>query len=416
MSSSPHIGLVGTLGDYAPGTQYTETFPTMDDPDATNWPGCTFLTSEMPTSNQTVKYSFNTTSYYHFASAIEFVDDNESPLSNLKVSQWVYAFENNPCSVKAAFPDASDDETDRFYVKVRSPEDEGAGTITAAIGTDSPGTAYDDSATNLELTETATNSGVFLSESLILVSNEADDNFTNANIVADDTLGDRTHIVALGGTVTAAYQGNKVEAGVPVLGAVTVNIVILRDEVGGTPAVSTNFVEQKWALVSENYAQVGVDVIVAGISTEDPPDDERVDLSDGNVLVETNALSGILAAEAKGIIDAYGTAGTNVDIHVFYVNGIKRGDNDGIVGCAVADYYHRSSEDSYIYNIFLTDYDNPFMTGHELLHLLADEYHSARQENLLYETPSSTDSETATKRIDWIQSSKVMGNDHVKKD
>jgi len=56
--------LVGTLGDYAPGTQYAETFPTRDDPDATNWPGCPFLTSEMPASNQTVKYSFRTDTYY----------------------------------------------------------------------------------------------------------------------------------------------------------------------------------------------------------------------------------------------------------------------------------------------------------------------------------------------------------------
>lgn len=56
--------LVGTLGDYAPGTNYTETFPKMDDADATNYPGCTFLTSELPTGSETVKYSFRTDTYY----------------------------------------------------------------------------------------------------------------------------------------------------------------------------------------------------------------------------------------------------------------------------------------------------------------------------------------------------------------
>jgi len=60
--------LVGTLGDYLPGTNYTETFPKMDDPGATNWPGCPFLTSAMPASNQTVKYSFDTTAYYELLS------------------------------------------------------------------------------------------------------------------------------------------------------------------------------------------------------------------------------------------------------------------------------------------------------------------------------------------------------------
>jgi len=59
--------LVGTLGDYAPGTVYTNVFPQMDDPDATNWPGCPFLTSEMPASSETVKYSFDTTAYYRLA-------------------------------------------------------------------------------------------------------------------------------------------------------------------------------------------------------------------------------------------------------------------------------------------------------------------------------------------------------------
>ena len=56
--------LLGTLGDYEPGTNYTEVFPQMDDPDATNWPGCTFLTSTQPSTSETVKYSFDTTTYY----------------------------------------------------------------------------------------------------------------------------------------------------------------------------------------------------------------------------------------------------------------------------------------------------------------------------------------------------------------
>jgi len=72
--------LVGTLGDYAPGTQYTETFPMMDDPDATNWPGCPFLTSEMPASNQTVKYSFRTDTYYRLCGLeIRRVDGGPAP-------------------------------------------------------------------------------------------------------------------------------------------------------------------------------------------------------------------------------------------------------------------------------------------------------------------------------------------------
>ena len=56
--------MVGTLGDYEPGTNYVETFPKMDDPAASNYPGCRFLKSEQPTDSETVKYSFRTEPYY----------------------------------------------------------------------------------------------------------------------------------------------------------------------------------------------------------------------------------------------------------------------------------------------------------------------------------------------------------------
>lgn len=57
---------VGTLGDFDPATSHTNVFPKMDDPEATNYPGCTFMTSDQPgdNSSQTVKYSFDTTAYY----------------------------------------------------------------------------------------------------------------------------------------------------------------------------------------------------------------------------------------------------------------------------------------------------------------------------------------------------------------
>jgi len=91
VSSSPHIGLVGTLGDYLPGTNYTETFPAMDDPDSTNWPGCTFLTSEMPASNQTVKYSFDTAAYYELLS-VEIRGEDGGPAPEMIPEEAITTF------------------------------------------------------------------------------------------------------------------------------------------------------------------------------------------------------------------------------------------------------------------------------------------------------------------------------------
>ena len=62
---SPDICLVGTLGDYEPGTTYEEKFPEMNEVN-TNYPSCTYLTNSQPGDNtsQTVKYSFDTRAYY----------------------------------------------------------------------------------------------------------------------------------------------------------------------------------------------------------------------------------------------------------------------------------------------------------------------------------------------------------------
>jgi len=73
--------LVGTLGNYAPGASYTNAFPTIDDPDGTNWPGCTFLTSDMPTNSQTVKYNFDMTSYYPLET-VEIIPKGQATESN----------------------------------------------------------------------------------------------------------------------------------------------------------------------------------------------------------------------------------------------------------------------------------------------------------------------------------------------
>jgi Zn-dependent peptidase ImmA (M78 family) len=113
------------------------------------------------------------------------------------------------------------------------------------------------------------------------------------------------------------------------------------------------------------------------------------------------------------LIGAYGTLGTNLDIHVFYVNVIKVGEGFA-AGSAVADYWYDASENDYLYNIFINDATNkPFTAAHELAHLLADAPHESDRVNILYTPTSTVNVSTATKRFTSGQETSIRGNAHV---
>lgn len=345
---------------------------------------------------------------------VDILDASKNETTTLKVAKWTNSFNAGP-TVKDEFI-ASDD--DKFYVRVNDQSKKGSGKISVKLSTDSAGTNYDDDATEIELLEESTNSGIFISTNMLMVSDNVDDDFTNPTVVADDIKNDRTHKIALGGKVKVQYPntgtvvGEKEASVPPSLKAVDVNVIILRDKPAasnGVPVVTTTHVSNMWNIVKERYAQVGIAVNYT-VSIQDPP--SGVDLTDG-LLVREAIYNHVLAAEAKALIAAYGTVGNNADIHIFYVNTVVVGEVRPY-GSAVADYYYYPSENDYLYNIFINNAVNkPFTAAHELAHLLADDPESNEEFNVLFGPTSTANFPAATKRLNITQESTMRGNGHV---
>jgi hypothetical protein len=250
----------------------------------------------------------------------------------------------------------------------------------------------------------------------MLMSDDVDDDH-KVDGVDDDALNDRSHKVALDGTVKVEYQTSdgqtcRDEASVPNKKSVHVNVIILRDKAqadGGTPVQTQADVEAKWKIVTERYGQVGT-LVTWDVDIKDPP--AGVDLSDG-LLVRPTSASKRLTAEAKALIEGLGTKGAANDIHAFHVNEIKVG-TGGAYGSAVADYWYDAAEDDYLYNLFLDPTANKIFTPpHELAHLLVDTGHEASPVNVLQTSTSISNTVGATKRFTETQETKIHASPRV---
>ena len=348
-----------------------------------------------------------------------FLGESGNEVGTLSVGKWENAFNAGP-TVKDNFIDL---DPDRFLIQAKDPSKRGAGSITVQLSTDSDGTAYDDDATEITLTEEPFNSGVFISTNMLLVSDDVDDDFTNSSVVADDSQNDRTHKIAIGGKVIAQYScapsvNCTKEASVPpYVKTVDVSIIILRDKPAssnGVPVIDISTVTNFWTIAKDRYAQVGINVNWTGPTIEDPP--AGVDLSD-DLLYKTLAEPTIVAPETKALINALGTTNTTADIHVFYVNHILAyGSRAG--GVAIGDYAVDESEENYTYNIILSgSISTPwggYAAAHELGHLLTDTGHPTSDTwRLMHGNTLTTTGCTGSRRFTESEENSIRGNSHA---
>jgi hypothetical protein len=215
----------------------------------------------------------------------------------LKVAKWENSFEEyfdqptltEKVRVKAPNGDGTDFidwDPDRFTVRVFDSAAAAAGkaTIDVTLATTNVNgfTAYNDGATKLTLVKMPAgspgeygNAGWYWSDSQILVSNQVDDEFTAPYLQADDTdpapgplanhkngssfpISDRTHRIALRGSVTVKYNDGTKEytetSKVLAKNTVKVHVSILRPTVGGKP-VATETEANEWVhAANEQYA------------------------------------------------------------------------------------------------------------------------------------------------------------------
>lgn len=305
---------------------------------------------------------------------VDFLDISKNRTAALKVAKWENGFNAGP-TVKDNFIDL--EPRDQFYVSVNDQSKKGSGMVSVRLSTDSAGTDYDDDATRIELPEDPANSGIFISKSMLMVSDDVDDDFTNPNVVADDTKNDRTHKVALGGKVKVRYPGTGAslcEKEASVLSTVThdLDVVIMRNKAkadGGTPLADEDAVKIQMAVIAERYAQLGYKVTWT-ISTEDPPP-LVVNLENGELSMGASPGdegSALLGDECRNLIDAF------PDGEIFYVGDIVWDDMSRQHAWAVADYWYADSENNYVGRAFVgTDASVvELVAAHELGHLIGN--------------------------------------------
>jgi hypothetical protein len=162
------------------------------------------------------------------------IGGSDQALGAVQVARWDNAYTGpSPPSVRNnADPDNFvEQDPSRFYLRISDANANanagGMDTIHARIGTLDAAMVVNDDFTDIELTETAVNSGEFLSRSQILTSNKLDaavlpcaagsvnceddefrahDGSTGGALVADDAPNDRTHRVDIEGKVRVLYR------------------------------------------------------------------------------------------------------------------------------------------------------------------------------------------------------------------
>jgi hypothetical protein len=335
---------------------------------------------------------------------ITYANGSEVGAAGLKVAKWQDAFELAPNGILAEVkgPDAGldfiDRDPDRFNVWVYDPArwgDAQVQHIQATIQTTNVVgfTEYNDNPTPVDLVKyggAGKGPGWFWSDSQMLVSNEADDKHSAATYLGADESGpgaaglpkngytaattwkisDRTHRVALRGTVRAEYTPTvgpliAATAGVPVTKNVKVHTTILK--VMGTPVL--NLAEANHAVhkANESFAQVGV-LLIPAIQFIDPP--AGVDLSNGLDGFTTPGPSET-AEEQALMVPGTRTAATD-DVELYFVNFIVGGGTSEWKGESFPAY--AVSDSKYADSVIIAkNYYSLFTVAHELGHVLLDD-------------------------------------------
>lgn len=259
-----------------------------------------------------------------------------------------------------------DSDDDRFYVRV--PGLTGAQTVTIKLETvENPLPEYNDNPTEIELVQT---NGTWETPSLILVSDQEDDDEYLGGIGNDDQTNDRSHKIQLGGKVRVSEikidgtaHNLDLKVPVPVKERATINAVVLAD------AGNVNLAaEEKTA--NERLAQLGVQITLVGGGGVKPIPAGLTDTTVLNWLPIRNEPS----QQAKALVDAYGTS-TVADIHVFFVKATTEPNGQTPVrGFALWGDDPRNG--SYGNNAFInTPLKGPFTFVHELVHLFTKRGH-----------------------------------------
>ncbi len=212
--------------------------------------------------------------------------DQFTEVDFVKVAKFQNAFDI-PIPAPVLKPNYNELDEDRVYIRITDETKIGAGTIKATAVTIDIEDEVADKIENFILTETPAGTGVFISEPLILVSNEVDDMIGDhtINIFKESKKIGKPLAIQVGGSFRVEYMSSTGTGPIP--GSVnfndketqlcddihTINIkgFILRETVGGNLLVSEEDVKEDFGLINSAWAQACIKVELNSLEIVDPP-------------------------------------------------------------------------------------------------------------------------------------------------
>ena len=235
----------------------------------------------------------------------------------LKVAKWEEAWVSTGNFRNDFIDSPGMADVDRFRIQISGPVPADLRSVFVSSQNTSA-TEYNDAPTEVMLDDCPASAGSpaqeFVSKSLILVADAADNRFMTDNIIND-----QTHIVALGSDVEFRINGadGDLIAKIPVKirGSVNITSYILTPN-GQIEMELVGKVLDDISLVRQIYAQIGLEVTG---SVQCVPTPTGVDLDDG-LLLDTLQTLGTLEPEALALLNAYATPNDQSDVIAIYVN------------------------------------------------------------------------------------------------
>jgi hypothetical protein len=268
-------------------------------------------------------------------------------------------------------------DPDRFYVRISDPSRSGMGPFRVRVWTTTAGiVGYDDddrSTADSEVVELieAGNSGVFTSKSMLLTSNDGDDQHV-VDTVVDNAKNDRTRKIGIGGKLKiellehkpAATYNADIEAEVPV--EKTVKIKVFVATINGVQVTPDADIDTDLKVLQENMAQVGVKIVRSDPVVKFNHADAGINLSNGLTVSIPNV------QEAGPLFDWVSARRAGDEISYIYVNQINN--LNGGLAFRQADF---PGTPNYVGHVLMgQDVRGRYIVAHEILHILLNAEHS----------------------------------------
>jgi hypothetical protein len=343
------------------------------------------------------------------------VPDEFVTATQLKIAKWENAFEgdNTNGSVRNDFIDY---DKDRFYVSIREGFSRGITSMEIATE-DNPNQNYNDDPTEIDLMDIGDGTTA-ISEAMILVADDHDDDYAGSGAGADDQKNDRTHKIQLGGnlvikSLTIRGQKHETNFSFPVRAEKKLSLDVYRFNVPDVSSLAQ--INESMDILKEYYAQVGLKIEphiheMAPWPNIETAGDGLIDIFDE----PEGKLIGPLSSEYKNFVDEVDVAG--IKVNLFFINSAYP--SLGIaIGAKQVPYEGGSVDVKYLENAFINcgnlgsagPVDTP---AHEILHLLSPEPerddHSQHFSNLLRDVNPNQDPVLWSKRINEQQEKRIF--------